>query len=514
LTVKKVSKYAIALITLAATFALGTTIHVPADQPTIQAAINAAVNGDTVILAAGTYFENIDFLGKAITITSASGKNVTFIDGGHAGPVVTFKSGEGRKSVLKNLTIQNGATTVDGGGVYIYYSSPSVLNNVIRNNAAADGGAGIAVEFSSALVQNNAIINNSQLSGYSGGSGGAISVGGVGSAQVVGNVIQNNTWNSGDGGGMTLFAAGTPTIKNNIISGNGCSQCLLQGGGIWIINSSNALILQNLIYGNIAQQGSGIYAAIPFGNRGPLFINNTIVGGTSSPQGSAVYISGFDDQVQFFNNVLIGPSGLNAVYCDNVYDKTPPTFTNNDVYSPNGTGLLGTCSGQSGSNGNVSADPLFVNVSKNNYRLLGGSAAIDAGDNSAPNLPSLDLAGNPRIINGNDGPSPVIDMGVYEFIPVIISPQTRSFGLQAVGSITTKTVTIANKQNRMLTISSFANPTGYSASGCTSGVAAFGSCNLTITFDPPTVGTFNGNLVITDDAGTSPQQVTLSGSAQ
>ena len=58
------------------------TIHVPGDQPTIQAGINAASNGDTVLVDPGTYYENIDFLGKAITVTSSGGAAQTIIDGG------------------------------------------------------------------------------------------------------------------------------------------------------------------------------------------------------------------------------------------------------------------------------------------------------------------------------------------------------------------------------------------------------------------------------------------------
>ena len=61
------------------------TIHVPADQPTIQAAINAASNGDTVLVAPGTYLENINFNGKSITVTSSGGPSVTIIDGNAKG---------------------------------------------------------------------------------------------------------------------------------------------------------------------------------------------------------------------------------------------------------------------------------------------------------------------------------------------------------------------------------------------------------------------------------------------
>src|SRR5215475_381296 len=74
-----------------------TVIHVPTDQPTIQAAINVANNGDTVLVAPGTYQENIDFLGKAIKVTSSNGLAVTTIKNNGGGSVVTFHSGESLK---------------------------------------------------------------------------------------------------------------------------------------------------------------------------------------------------------------------------------------------------------------------------------------------------------------------------------------------------------------------------------------------------------------------------------
>src|SRR5215831_21221051 len=75
-------------------------IHVPADQPTIQAGINAAANGDTVLVSPGTYKENVNFSGKAITVQSASGAAVTLIDGQQLGVVVTFNTNETPSSVL------------------------------------------------------------------------------------------------------------------------------------------------------------------------------------------------------------------------------------------------------------------------------------------------------------------------------------------------------------------------------------------------------------------------------
>src|SRR6185503_4343889 len=87
--------------------AKATLRRVPADYPTIQLAINASVSGDTVLVSPGTYVENINFLGKAITVTSVAGPEETIIDGNQAGSVVTFRSGEDRASTISGFTIQN-----------------------------------------------------------------------------------------------------------------------------------------------------------------------------------------------------------------------------------------------------------------------------------------------------------------------------------------------------------------------------------------------------------------------
>src|SRR5690348_13107710 len=87
----------------------GTTIHVPTDQPTIQAAIDAANNGDTVLVSDGTYKENINFNGKAITVTSVHGASKTTIDGGGVNTVVLLVTNETAASVLNGFTITNGS---------------------------------------------------------------------------------------------------------------------------------------------------------------------------------------------------------------------------------------------------------------------------------------------------------------------------------------------------------------------------------------------------------------------
>ncbi len=84
------------------------------DYSTIQSAINAAVDGNTVLVFAGTYTENINFNGKAITVKGAKGAGQTIINGGGNGSVVTFTSGEGANSILDGFTITGGSAW-DGG---------------------------------------------------------------------------------------------------------------------------------------------------------------------------------------------------------------------------------------------------------------------------------------------------------------------------------------------------------------------------------------------------------------
>jgi hypothetical protein len=496
------------------------TIYVPTDQTTIQGAINIANNGDTVLVAPGTYTENINFNGKAITVTSSGGAAVTTIDGGAIASVVTFTSGEGLGSVLNGFTIQNGRGGYDGGGIYIASASPTITNNTIQNNAGCDGG-GMVVNFSSALVQGNTIQNNND-SVCSGGNGAGIYVGGAGSAQIVGNVIQNNAaTHAGNGGGLVLFAAGTPTIRNNTIAGNttGGVSPASQGGGIWIVNYSDALIVQNLIYNNTAGQGSGIYFGVPSGDRGPILVNNTIEGAFSnSNPGSAVYATGFDSQVQFFNNIIVSPWGPNAVYCDGLYVQQPPSFSNNDAYTANGTGFDGTCAGQAGQNGNISVVPQFVNDTAGNFQLQYNSPAIDAGTNSAPNLAQTDLGGNPRILDGNNNCVSTVDMGVYELVKAAnagFSLGGLTFPNQVIGNASSaQPVTLTNSGATCFQFSSIGVTGDFSqANNCSGGVRGGSSCVFNVTFTPTAIGARLGTLTVTGSDGvtTKTPNVSLSG---
>jgi hypothetical protein len=386
----------------------GSIIHVPADQPTIQAGINAAVNGDSVVVSPGTYLENINFLGKAITVKSSNGPAYTTIQGNPGAVTVEFNNGEQKKSVIKGFTL-SGAGAPLTTGVLILNSSPTVIGNHITANHWCDG-AGINVTGGSPIIRGNRISGNfhDQCSGGIGGGG--IAIIGGGATQIIGNVISGNDGGNGyAGGGISMDGAGATLIMNNIVEKNSIET---NGGGIGMFNDSDPFIVQNLISNNYAPEGTGVYLSPPFGSHGPTLVNNTIIAGSGSTLGTAVYATGFDDQVQFYNNLLIGTAGENAVYCDNTYDPTPPTFTTNDAFSTGGSGLQGTCAGESSSNGNISADPQFAGKTA---KLSAGSPAIDVGTNSAPDLPAKDLAGKPRIVDGDDDGDAVVDMGAYEF---------------------------------------------------------------------------------------------------
>ena len=112
-------------------------IHVPTEQSTIQAGINASVNGDTLLVAPGTYYEHINFYGKAILVKSEAGAESTIIEKVYDGlPIVKFNSGESNNSVLDGFTIQNANNASQyGGGVFCTESSPTIRNNILRKNS-------------------------------------------------------------------------------------------------------------------------------------------------------------------------------------------------------------------------------------------------------------------------------------------------------------------------------------------------------------------------------------------
>ena len=93
---------------LSAPRAPAATIHFPLDEPTIQAGIDAARDGDTILVAPGTYGENIDLACKSITVASEAGEAETVIDGNRVGSVVIASCGDTGVATIDGFTIRNG----------------------------------------------------------------------------------------------------------------------------------------------------------------------------------------------------------------------------------------------------------------------------------------------------------------------------------------------------------------------------------------------------------------------
>lgn len=429
-------------------------ISVPGQAATVQSAIGMAADGDTVRIAPGTYREKIDFQGKNITVEgSAPG---VILAGIQSGPIVTFDSGESRSAVLQNVTITSGpaGTAPGASGIFINGASPTIQNSTITANQ----WCGIEVLNGAPAIMNNEISGN-LLPQYSSGCvsfggdplGGGIVLSGAPpngtQALIVGNTIENNQVIYG-AAGINVLSAGIPLIKNNVIRNNTSED---KSGGIYVADDTAPLIVQNLIYGNtidpvlihpaVSDTGAGINVAVTTGAYASdpvLIVNNTIANNIlmivpgAATEGSQFFASQHMERVYLTNNLIIGSTSQAAVNCFvplNVAVSSP-TFDHNDVFASGLTAgqsaYSGNCSDQTGSSGNISADPLFASDASSNqpFQLRLPSPAIDAGDNQVQALPSMDILGQPRVQNAKGLTNAIVDMGVYEYagVPTTLPP--------------------------------------------------------------------------------------------
>lgn len=310
------------------------TIHpVPGTYATIQAAINASANGDTIAVSPGTYFENINFRGKNVLLTSlyylasdTSYISSTIINGStpvhpDTASCVIFNSGEDSTAILQGFTITGGTGTKwldihgaglyrEGGGIIIELCSPTVRHNVIKNNQATD------------------------LTGVTSCGGGGIRIG-DGNPGIYSNVIAFNQGRYG--AGIVLNYSGCK-IKNNIIFSNTGGQQYYGGSGIWITNDHAGL--------------------------SKIIENNTIVGNYST--------------VAAFTGGIAVWSATNVFIRNNIIRNNQPGPQIKNIASVFEVTYCDVDGGYTGS-GNIDQDPNFESES---YFLGNGSACIDAGDSS------------------------------------------------------------------------------------------------------------------------------------
>ena len=153
------AKETMLLVVLSVASASGATIHVPADSPTIQSAIDTASPGDEIVVAPGQYLERIDFLGKEIRLRSSAGPHLTTIDGSGEtlGTTVRIAAQIGPNALVQGFTITGGSA----GGMHVDNNSrPTVRDCIFRGNESSFIGGGLLLENSDAVIVNCVFVDN------------------------------------------------------------------------------------------------------------------------------------------------------------------------------------------------------------------------------------------------------------------------------------------------------------------------------------------------------------------
>ena len=354
--------------------------------------------------------------------------------------------------LLTDVTFSNNSALEDGGGIYNYSgSSPALINVTISGNTGFDGG-GIYNDFGSSLTLIDAILSGNSASNHGGGmysdsntsltmtnvffsnnsATGDFSFGGglfnVSSSTTLTNVTFFGNFASTGGGGMYNGGSRAP-LTNVIFSGN---SALESGGGIYNFRSSPMLI--NLtVCGNSAANGGGIF------NResvSPTLINVTLSGNSASSAGGGMY-----------NDRVSSPTIENSIFWENRAPVGSQVF-NLDVGSdPTLVDSLvqGGCpDGQTTCTNVIDANPLFFDPDgpddisgtlDDDLRLLADSSAVDAGNNNhIPAGITTDLAGNPRIADGDGNLIATVDMGAFE-APAVRTIEIPSCDLDGDGEV-------------------------------------------------------------------------------
>ena len=438
-----------------------TVRNVPSQYPTIQSAIGASSNGDTVLVAPGTYKENIAFTGKSITVTTdLTGPKATIDGGGLASTVTMIIPASAPQAVLSGFIIQNGSPGTSrqsfGGGIVVS-GNALIQQNQIQNNASC----GIYVRSGTVLITNNLITGNA----YDGGSGSNCQANGYG-------IFVEQTTDPT-----------SPVIQRNILDGN-------QFGGIMVANNASATILRNVIRNTQGYYPPGVYTGgytngfgIVSSTSGQLNIDDNLIYNNAGPgitffspsaattitsntlYGNATFqMVPFTDigaQISLFapavppilvNNIVGGTSANPTVFCQAPNPSTDPVvWDHNDVFNaalaPSPSSY---CDYTSGTYGNLAADPLFVSTSTPDFHLQTTSPAIDVGNNSA--ISFVDLDGNTRPQNFlGKTPYAITDLGAYELPGTLSAPTgvllTVSSTHLAAGADLTLTATVTNTHN-------------------------------------------------------------------
>jgi len=432
--------------------AVGGYTNWPGAATNLQTVVDASTDGDTILVSNGTYTiasgAQVVNINKSLDVRGEYGRAITIIDGSAARRCVTMGvNSAGNPICLTGFTIRNGATNV-GAGVYAQYVRDMYISDcVISNNISTSHGGGLRSDATGTLIVSNCVICNN--TNYA--DGGAMYM--AGPIRVLNSTIINNTARSGGAGRFfdeTLFQA--CVISSNVTSvGAGgilgsqsgskkivINQCTFsdnsssgsEGGGISLGSSSNSYISNCVIRGNTAtyaragagictRGGGRITGCLIAGNKattgygGGIFAdgtnalvcqNLTIVSntaGSAADGGGGIFIGAITNSVML-NSIIFGNSG-SAGKSNVVIQAGNFTFTNCCVAPL--TSVVGS--------GNIEVDPLYANVTNNNYHLQAGSPCINQGTNMPWMGGATDFDGRSRI----DRFYRQVDMGCYEFLP-------------------------------------------------------------------------------------------------
>ena len=356
----------------------GETRLVPGDYPTIQAAIDNAINGDTIIVAPGIYRgagnRDIDFKGKAITVRSTDPDDPNIVaativdcDGTESNPHsgFFFHNYEGANSILDGLTITNGyAHAYTGGGIDCLRSSPVITNCIITANHANTGGGIFCDYVSSPKLINCTISGNTARN-----EGGGIYCWMMSSPRLINCTIRGNL-SEGNGGGIDSYYQSSLMLSNCIIVGNTAGG---KGGGIYLLG--NIVMTNCTVAGNSGgSYGGGLFCA----DDSVIRLTDCIFWGNrdSSGRGQLAQIRG----------------GMADVIYSCIQDADP-----NDTQIP-----------FSDANGNIDDEPRFVRLPFD-LHLRAISPCIDSGLPDFVAGPRTDMDGQPRVMG------PRIDMGADEY---------------------------------------------------------------------------------------------------
>ncbi len=382
-------------------------ILVPQSYPTIQAGINAAGIGDTVLVSSGVYNENINFNGKPIMVASQylySGDSIhiiqTIIDGNNSGPVVTFNAMETENSLLVGFTLRDGQSTY-GGGIYCANADP-VLSNLIIKNCSADYGGGIYLYESNAYIWRVALTGN-QATYY----GGAISCDsyaypGIYTTRIINNVAQYGGGihcylsspyiydfeisdnNAEYGAGIYLYQS-SPYIWEGKIAEN---NAVYYGGGIMCDYYSQPLLSYLQINSNTSAYGAGLHLSFS-----DIIANNLTIAGNDADYGGGIYC--YYSSPELENSIVAFNTGQYGIY---VYEGIPG-ISYSDFWG-NEEGNLYNAPDEIGVNVkknvnndscdikyNIQINPNFINLSNQDFHLLSSSRCIDAGNPDSPEDP-------------------------------------------------------------------------------------------------------------------------------